>query len=218
MSAWYSSFEMPLGKQVVVVGRVRHHGQDLACLRVHDDDHAALQVDDVRRPLERLLRLPLDLDVDRQLQRVARHWLLGDLDRAQDAAQSVLLDLLLTVRAAQHILERRLDAGLADLVVIQVARVAELGKVVGRDRAGVAHHVRNEGAVLVLAPLLDIDLDAGEAVALLDDDPRHVARARRSRAGRARSSGSHSGRLPRGCPRQVPGGASRGVPRPRRAR
>jgi len=36
--------------------------------------------------------------------------------------------------------------------------------------------VRNECAVFVLAPLFHVDLDAGEAVALLDDDAGDVTR------------------------------------------
>ena len=163
-------------EHVVVVRGQRDHRQDLAGLRVHDDDHAALQVDDVRGPLQGLLGLALDLDVDRQLERVARLRLLRHLDGPQDAAESVLLHFLLAVRAAEHVLERRLDAGLADLIVIEVARVTERGQFVGRHRARVAENVRDERAVLVFAPLLDTHLYAGEAVALLHDDPRNVAR------------------------------------------
>ena len=85
-----------------------------------------VQVDDVRRPVERLLGLLLDLDVDRQLERVTGDRLLIDRNCARDPARRVALDLLVAVRAAQIALERRLDPGLADLSSDQIALILEL--------------------------------------------------------------------------------------------
>ena len=61
------------------------------------------------------------------------------------------------------------------LVVVQIADFLELQQVLGADRAGVAQDMRDERAVLVLAALLDVDLDAGKPAALLDDDASDVA-------------------------------------------
>jgi hypothetical protein len=46
----------------------RDQRQDLTRLRVHDDHDATLEIDDARRPLERLLGLALRLDVDGELE------------------------------------------------------------------------------------------------------------------------------------------------------
>ena len=119
-----------LREEVVVVGGQRDHGQDLARLRVHDDEHAALEAGQVHGPLERLLGDALRLHVDGQLQRVALLRLLHRADHAHHAALGVLLDLLAAVRAAQLLLEGLLHAGLADQVVVEVALVLEVGVLV----------------------------------------------------------------------------------------
>ena len=103
-------------------------------------------------------------------------WIVDDLDRAHDAATAVAFDLFRAVQAAQLFLECCLDACLADLVVVQVTNFLELQQVLGAHRSGVAQNVRYERAVLVLAALLDVDLDARKVAALLDDDASDVAR------------------------------------------
>ena len=109
------------GELVVVVGRETDEREDLARLRVHRDDHAALDPDLLHRPLECLLGVPLLLGVDRERQRVAR---LGLRERLEDLgllARGVLLDTLRAVDAPQAALVLRFDADLADQVVGEVA-------------------------------------------------------------------------------------------------
>ena len=104
-------------EQVVVVGRQADEGEHLARLRVHDDEHAALEPGGPHPPLEGGGRLLLDRLVDRQRERGAGNGLLERPEDLDVAAGRVALHELLAVGAAERRLERCLDARLADDVV-----------------------------------------------------------------------------------------------------
>ena len=78
-------------------------------------------------------------------------------------------------------LERRLDAGLADQVVGEVALRLEAGEGAAVDGPGVAEDVGEQRAVGVLASRLDDDVDAGQVVRRTR---RRCARCSRARPGR----------------------------------
>ena len=164
----------PAREQVVVVARQADHRENLAGLRVHHEEHAALQAGRAHAPLERRGGFLLDRPVDRQRERRPGHGLLGRPQHLDVAAGRVALDELLPVRAAQLRLERRLDAGLADQVVGQVALRLQAGEGAAVDGPGVAEDVREQRAVRVFASRLDVDVDAGEVVDGLGDDARDV--------------------------------------------
>ena len=167
---------------VVVVGRQRHHRQDLARLRVHDDRHALADVRHLHAPDEGPGREALDLRVDGQHEVRAGLWLLRGLDHLELATGRVPFDELCPVRAAQLLLERGLDPGLADHVVAQIAVLREGGELVTADRPGVADDVRQQravhlpGLVRVRAHRLHLDDDARQPLRFLADDQRDLAR------------------------------------------
>ena len=173
----------PLGERVVVVRRQADHRQDLAGLRVHDDDDAALEPDRLHRPGERLLGVLLVLRVDRQRERVTG---LRRRDRLQDlgpTARGVLLDALAPVRPAELGFVVRLDARLADQVVGQVAERLERRRSCPAETGpAVAEDLRHQRPVGVLPARLDADLDTRQVGARLGDEARrrHVHVAARS--------------------------------------
>ena len=128
-SVWKALLLIPRANRLLSYVGQADHREDLAGLRVHRDDDAALQADRLHRPLERLLGVLLRLRVDRQRQRVAG---LGLRDRSARTCvfwpAGVALDALGAVDAAQLGLVRRLDAGLADQVVGQVAAFLEVAR------------------------------------------------------------------------------------------
>ena len=125
----------PARELVVVVGRQADHREDLAVLRVHRDDRAALDADLAHRPPEGLLGVLLGLRVDRERERIARLRLADRLQDLDPAARGVALDALGAVDPAQLRLVGRLEAGLADEVVREVARRLERRRVARPRRA-----------------------------------------------------------------------------------
>ena len=83
---------------------------------------------------------------------------------------------LAPVDAAELVLVRRFDAGLAEQVVRQVALLLEDGELAGIDRTRVAHDLRHERAIEVLAIRLDRHDDAGQHGRLLGHEVGDVAR------------------------------------------
>ena len=165
---------------VVVVGGQTDHREDLAGLGVHHDDHPLLEPRRLQPPLQRGLRLLLHLQVDRELQRVARLRLLQRGQHLDGAAGGVALHLLDAVGPAQLRLVLRLEPRLADQVVRQVPLGLECLELRCVDRRGVAEHLRQQRAVRVLAPRVDHDLDPGQLEMILRDQLRrglgHVRR------------------------------------------
>ena len=123
----------PAGEQVVVVGRQADEGEDLAGLRVHHDDDATLEADLPHRPLERGFGVLLLLGVDREVERVARAGLADRLENLGPAARRIALDALRAVDAPQLGLVLRLEPGLAEEIVGQVAASAA-GRAAARPR------------------------------------------------------------------------------------
>ena len=101
--------------------------------------------------------------------------MLVGLQDLQLAPGCVALNGFQAVGPAQLGLVRRLDAGLPEQVVGQVALVLELGESRRVDGARVAKDLRHQGAIQVLALRLDVDLHPGKGERLLRDDVRHVA-------------------------------------------
>ena len=155
-------FADPLAEGVVVVRRQADHREDLAVLRVHHDDDAALEAGRLHSPAKRLLRELLLVGVDRQPNGAA-----GDRGPVRPehlhlATGGVALDGLEPVFAAQHRLVRRLDAGATEQVVGLVADLLEVEELAAVDRARVPEHLREQGAELVVPSRLDDHLDAGQ--------------------------------------------------------
>src|SRR6476646_10517216 len=97
-------------------------------------------------PGKGLLRLLLDLGVDRQDERAARNRL--DL-RAQDldvATGRIPLDRLEAIGAPKLLLIGRFNARPADEVIGQVALLTEVRELIAADRPEVAEDVGEEGA------------------------------------------------------------------------
>ena len=101
--------------------------------------------------------------------------MLVGLQDLQLAPGCVALNGFQAVGPAQLGLVRRLDAGLPEQVVGQVALVLELGESRRVDGARVTEDLRHQGAIEVLALRLDVDLHPGKGERLLRDDVRHVA-------------------------------------------
>ncbi len=163
-------------EQVVVVGGQRDHRQDLAVLGVHDDEHPPLEVGRLHPPLERLLGLALDVEVDGQLERGASDGLLERLEHTHDPTGGVALHLLQAVLAPQLALESGLHALLADGVIRQVAVALERLVVVRRDAPGPAHDLGDEWPVQVVSARSDVHGHARQPQVLLRDDAGHAGR------------------------------------------
>ena len=159
-------------EQVGVERGLGHEGQHLAVARIDGHQRAA--------PVAvQLLHQRLQLDVDRQLQRVARRGrLAGEL--AHGAAAGGGLDLLEAGGAVQLRLVALLQAQLADVLGAAVVGLVLVRPVVDDlllfflvDAADVAHEVARELAVRIVAEQPRLDLHAREAEALRDE-ARHL--------------------------------------------
>ena len=107
-------------EDVVVVGRQRDHGEDVAAAHVDDDGAGVLGA--AHALLHELGDLPLEVEVDREHE--AGAGLGGDLvDGLDFAAGGVDFDVLVSGLAAQHRFVDGFDAHLADAVVHLVALV-----------------------------------------------------------------------------------------------
>ena len=160
----------PPGEEVGVVRGVAHHRQDFAGLGVEDDHRAALEAGLVEAPHQGFLGELLLRRVDREDERAARDRRGLDADDADRASGAVLLDPLRPVCAAELLLVRKLDAGLADPVVREVAGLLELRVALGGEGPGVAHDLRHEGPAEVVAAGLDGHLDPGQGEPVLGDE------------------------------------------------
>ena len=151
-----------------LVCRVRRERQHLAVRGVESDDRAA-----VRPPVvvlertadavgDRLLRRPLQPDVEREPDGVARHPELLHLERALRPAERVDAELRPPRRAAEVLVERRFHARLTDTVAGAVALVHLRLQLVLRDLADVAEHLGGERLVLVVPQERGHDRDARE--------------------------------------------------------
>ena len=153
-----------------LVGRVGRHRANGAVARVERDDRAAadvvlLVVLRERDALaDRALGGALELDVEREPHRRAGPCVAPDLERPLRAAERVDADLGRARDAAQVPVERRLDAGLADLVAAPVVGLQPLLRLQlrRRDLADVAEHLRGERLVRVVAQVRLLDLHARE--------------------------------------------------------
>ena len=141
-------------EDVRVVARVGRERADCSIARVEGDDCAGRRVPVVVRlgavdaVDDRLLRGPLELRVERQPDRIAGIGNLLHLGRALRSAERVDAQLREPGPPAQLLVERGLDASLADRVPERVA--AELLQLQLRDRADVAHQLGGEVAEAVL--------------------------------------------------------------------
>ncbi len=131
----------PRRERVVVIGREADHREDLAGLRVHHDDDTALEAGGAHAPLEGSLGVLLLLDVDRQLQRVARLLLARGLEDLELAARRVALHRLAPVDAPQRGLVVGLDPGLSDEIVGKVPLLRERLELTGRHGPRVAEQL-----------------------------------------------------------------------------
>ena len=176
-----SSTLMPGRELVVVVRRKRHHCQDLAGLRIHDDRHALADVGRLHSPGQCLRREALDAPVDREHQVLPGDRLADRLDDVQQPAGRVALDELHAVVPAKLVLERCFHARPADHVVTQVARRLEPLELLAVDRPGVAHDVRHQRSGLIAAVVeiaargLDLDDDPGQLLRLLRQQQSRIA-------------------------------------------
>ncbi len=164
----------PVHKQVVVIRGQADHREHLAGLRVHHDDHARLEPRHLDAPLQRGLRLLLGLQVDRQLQGVARLRLGGRAQHLDLATGCVAFDLLRPVGAPQLLLVLGLDARLPDDVVRQISLRLQLPELVRADRTCVAQELGEGRAEQVVAARLGDHLYPRQREVLLRDKPRHV--------------------------------------------
>src|SRR6185503_20315790 len=97
--------------------------------------------------------------------RVAGFGLGHGLEVLDLSAGGVLLDGLRPVPAAKLGLVERLEAGLAEEVVREIALLPQVRKLLRRDRARIAEQLRDERPLRVLAACLDRDFDARQRVA-----------------------------------------------------
>ena len=162
----------PVREQVVVVGRKAHEREDLARLWVHDDDDAALQTGLGHAPRQRLFGEALLLGVEREFDRVPGDRRRDCLEHLEPAAGSIALDGLQAVRAPEQGLVLRLDAGLADQVVLKVAPCLQFEELLRVHGSRVADDLREQRAGRVLATGFNHHLDAGQIKAGLRDEVR----------------------------------------------
>ena len=162
-----------------LVRRRRRHREDGAVVRVHRDDRAA-----ARRPLavrlremdavrERPLRRLLELQVERQPQRMAR---LRDgrlLQLAARPSERVDVHPRRAGDAAEIRVVGGLDAGLADHVAGLVALLRQRLQLLRGDLADVAEHLRRQRPVRVVADVRRRRLDAGELRRVLGEVVHH---------------------------------------------
>ena len=142
-----------------LVRRARGHRANRPVPRVERDDRPAARIErlvllrDLDALADRPLGGPLQLDVERQPDRVAGLRLLAVLRRAERSAERVDADLRGAGAASEVAVESGLDAGLADLVARPISDdVGALRlQLLRRDLAHVAEQVRRRGAVLVVA-------------------------------------------------------------------
>jgi hypothetical protein len=163
-------------ERIVVVCRQADHREDLARLWVHHDDDPTFEARFLHAPFECLLGHLLRVGVERQAQRLAGGRLADRVEDLELPSRRITLDGLDAVRPAELALVVRLEAGLADQVVRQVALGLECLDLLGRDRTGVAEDLRQERALGVLAARLDDDLDAGQFEPRLRDEVRGLLR------------------------------------------
>ena len=168
------------GEHVVVVAGDRDHREDLTVLRVHRD------ADGLR---EAILLDPLaQLGVNQLLQAVVD----GQHDGVPDdrlpqrkrlylALRGVALDLAPAVRSAKVALVDALDAGPTDVVVAEIALVAQLSELVLGDRTGVSDDRRIECPVDVEPDAFGIDAHTRKELGPLGDGERDLPRNRRLR-------------------------------------
>ena len=157
VSPWLASERVghPPGEDRRLVRRRRRHGQDRAVARVERDDRAAARVPLLVRlretdaVLKRLLCGPLELEVDRQTERVPDLRQNLRRDRAERAPERVDVDLILARDTAQVAVVGRLDAALPDLVSARVA-LAEHVQLPPGDLAHIPEQLRGERAVRVV--------------------------------------------------------------------
>ena len=150
--------------------------EDLAGLRIHRDERAA-----VRRPLAVVVRQPdavgqgvlgrlLQIGVDCQADVVAGLGELLELTGARHASERVDEDAPDPRQAAKVRVVGRLHPGLADAVARGVAAlpVRRIELLLG-DLAHVAERLRRDPAIVVVALVGLVDLDAGEVVLVLEE-------------------------------------------------
>src|SRR5262245_18424187 len=159
-----------LAEDVVVVAWQADHRLDLAVLRVHHDDDAALEAGGLHAPLHRLLRELLLVLVEREPERAPGDRRLICAENLDLAPGGVTLDRLESVRAAELLLVGGLDARAAEQVVRQVAAWLQVVELLAADRTRVSEHLREEGPVLVLSTRLDDDLDTRKVLPRLADE------------------------------------------------
>ena len=185
------------GEHRRLVRRRRREREDRAVRRVEGDDRAA-----VRRPLavavreadsvlERLLGGLLELQVEREAQRVPRlRQRRGDHGAARVVGR-VHVQPLGAGDAAQVRVVARLDAGLADLVAGLVALLRLALQLARGDLADVAEHLRGERAIRVVPDVAPFDGHAGKLARVLGEvDDHRLARRVTHDDGRERIAGA----------------------------
>ena len=145
----------------------RDHGDHVAGDDVEHDDGAALVL------LHLLHGEALDVEVDGQ-QRVGAGLALRPVEFANDATDGVDLDLNGAGTTPQIVLERALDALLAEPHGRELQhRIVAAGEILVGDAAGVAHDVAHQLAFGIVARLAEIDEHAGQ-VGGVELEPRHL--------------------------------------------
>ena len=155
---------------VVVVRRQAHQRQDLAGLRVHGDDDAALEVGRIDSPLQGLLGEFLLAGIDCQLDARAGLRIANRLEHLNATAGGIALDVLRAVRPAEMTLVGGFHAGLADPIVGQISGRAQLSELLGTDRTGVSEDLGEQRSHRILAMDLHDDLNPGQVRLLLRDE------------------------------------------------
>ena len=171
-----------LGEQVRVEARVGAEREDLAVARVHGDVGAGLgrvevAVGGVDRPGQRVVGGALEAEVERELELAAlerRH--AGRLPRVVAGAHRVDDHAGEAVRPAQVGVVGLLDAVLADARPLLEAAVALLVELLRRDLAQGAEELGAQLVVRVVAQVLLLDDDAGELVAVLEQEVEGLGR------------------------------------------
>ena len=186
--AWFvSSAVLTLREVVRVVARLGRHREHRTGVRVDDDRGRVLRVQLGHRRAQHLLGVRLDAVVDREEHVLAglRRDVALDVDRA---AERVADDRLLAGNAGELRVELELEAGEA---VVVDAREPE--------------HLRRDRALRIRAPLLPVEVEAGEVA--LREQARLVRRRLALDVDEVRSGGRelHGARLrasARGCARR----------------
>ena len=151
---------LPAHQHRRVVGGTRHHGQNLTRrgLDSHDSPYLVLH---------QLLAIGLQLDIDRELQVLARHRshvVAAILIPALDAPVSVAQENLHPLLATQHLLVGTLDTQVARVVAPVV--VVVLLHITGRNLTDIAQHIGRYG-IGILPEHTVLNKEAGEAIELL---------------------------------------------------